>query len=70
MANWPSPNYNRIIETDPQIVKVPGAAAEKVIFGWGTRPSLMTHMTADPSSDQNKSGQPSAPEMTVKHVGK
>jgi len=68
MARWPSPNYNRVIETDPQIVKAYGAAAEQFVFGWGSRPSLLGFMSADPSTNQNLSGQPSAPEMTLKHV--
>lgn len=67
--NFPGPNYNRIIDNDPQIVRVPGAAGDKFVFGWGARPSLLKQMTADPSDDTNNPGQPRAPEMTVKHTG-
>lgn len=70
MPNWPSPSYNRLITTDPQIVKAPGAAAEQFVYGWGARPSLLRNMSSDPSSDQNKPGEPRAPEMTIVHVGK
>lgn len=53
MAQFPGPNYNRIIESDPQIVKVPLDN-----MGWGARPSALP-----------KGGEaPSAPEMTIKHV--
>jgi hypothetical protein len=64
MANFPGPTYNRIIETDPQIVKVP---MDNV--GWGARMSIFGMMSADPaSSSSQKSGQPKAPEMSIKHV--
>jgi hypothetical protein len=53
MAQFPGPNYNRIIESDPQIVKIP---LDNMM--WGSRPSAMP-----------KGGEaPSAPEMTIKHV--
>ena len=61
--NFPGPNINRLIETDPQIVKV---GMDE--FQWGTRKSLWQHMTADPVGANP--GQPKAPEMTIKHVGK
>ena len=54
MAQFPGPTYNRIIETDPQIVKV-----DMNKMDWGARPS------AQPKGD----AAPSAPQMTVKHVG-
>lgn len=54
MAQFPGPTYNRIIETDPQIVKVPMPTME-----WGARSS------AQPKGD----AAPSAPQMTIKHVG-
>lgn len=53
MAQFPGPTYNRIIETDPQIVKVPLDS-----MGWGARAS------AQPKGD----AAPSAPQMTIKHV--
>lgn len=69
MAKWPGPSYNRIIETDPQIVKVPGASAEILGgFGWGSRPSLFGRLGNDPKS--NDPAKPSAPEMTIRHVDK
>lgn len=53
MAQFPGPSYNRIIESDPQIVKVPMDN-----MAWGSRPSAMP-----------KGGEaPAAPEMTIKHV--
>jgi len=60
--SFPGPNINRLIEKDPQIVKI-----DMDEMGWGTRKSIFSHMTADPRS-QNP-GQPSAPEMTIKHTG-
>ena len=64
MANFPGPTYNRIIETDPQILKVP---LDNV--GWGARMSIFGAMSADPSANSSqKSGQPSAPEFGIKHV--
>ena len=53
MAQFPGPTYNRIIETDPQIVKVPMPT-----MGWGARSSALPSGNAAPS----------APEMTIKHV--
>jgi hypothetical protein len=53
MANFPGPTYNRIIESDSQIIKVP---MDKM--GWGARAS------AQPNGD----AAPKAPEMTLKHV--
>ena len=53
MAQFPGPTYNRIIETDPQIAKVPMDT-----MGWGARAS------AQPKGAEA----PSAPEMTIKHV--
>jgi hypothetical protein len=66
MANFPGPTYNRIIETDPQIVKVP---LDNV--GWGARLSIMGAgvMGADPSSNNSqKSGPPAALEFAIKHI--
>jgi len=53
MAQFPGPTYNRIIESDPQIVKVPMDH-----MGFGAR------ATALPKGEAS----PSAPEMTIKHV--
>jgi hypothetical protein len=66
MANFPGPTYNRIIETDPQIIKVPldnlGFGARLSIFGADV-------MGADPSSNSpQKSGPPKAPEFGLKHT--
>lgn len=60
-TKFPGPNYNRIIESDPQIVKVPMDQA-----GWGARTSIFGEMGNDPRS--NNPSKPSAPEMTIKHV--
>lgn len=54
MAQFPGPTYNRIIETDPQIVKV-----DMPKMDWGARPSALPSGNAAPA----------APEMTIKHVG-
>jgi len=66
MPNFPGPTYNRIIETDPQIIKVPldnvGIGARLSIFGADS-------MAADPSANERqKSGPPTAPEFTIKHT--
>lgn len=56
-TKFPGPTYNRIIDTDPQIVSV----GRKETFEIGARSSGM------PS--QGKVGKPpSAPEMTIQHV--
>ena len=58
---FPAPSYNRIIETDPQIIKYHDFP------GWGARPSLFSgHLTADPIG--NDSGPPKAPELGIQHV--
>ena len=69
MAKWPGPNYTKLIDNDPQIVKVPGACGDRFVFGWGARQSLLKFMSSDPSDPNNNPGQPRAPEMTVKHTG-
>lgn len=53
MPQFPGPTYNRIIEADPQIVKVP-----LPMMGWGARSSAL------PKGD----AAPAAPEMAIKHV--
>ena len=59
--NFPGPNINRLIETDPQIINVPLDE-----MGWGSRRSIFGHMMGDAKS--NNPAQPSAPEMTISHV--
>jgi hypothetical protein len=66
MPNFPGPNYNRIIETDPQIIKVPldnvGIGARLSIFGKDV-------MGNEPQNNSNqRSGPPSAPELMIKHT--
>lgn len=39
---FPGPNYNKLINTDPQIVKID---LDKV--DWGSRPSLTKRVTPD-----------------------
>ena len=63
--NFPGPNINRLIDQDPQIVKVP-----MDYTGWGARASVMALMSSDPASASNLPGKPTAPEMTIRHVGK
>lgn len=58
--NFPGPNINRIIEKDPQIVKV-----DMDEMGFGSRPSIFGQLSADPRT--NNPGKPTAPEMTIKH---
>ena len=62
--NFPGPNINRLIDKDPQIVKINVDYTE-----WGSRPSIFKFMNSDPSISPGDPGQPSAPEMTVKHIG-
>jgi len=61
MPKWPGPSYNRIIESDPQIVKVP-----LDYMGWGSRSSIFGQLGDDPKS--NNAANPTAPEITIKHV--
>ena len=66
MPNFPGPTYNRIIETDPQIVKVPLDN-----MGIGARLSIMGSdaMGSEPQNNANqKSGPPAAPEIMLKHT--
>ena len=66
--NFPGPNINRIIEKDPQIVKV-----GLDYMDWGTRASLFRQMSGDASAENgaasSQPSQPSAPEMGIKHIG-
>lgn len=59
--NFPGPTYNRLIESDSQIVKITFDN-----MGWGSRKSIFSQLGNDPTS-QNPSN-PSAPEMTLRHV--
>ena len=58
--NFPGPNINRIIETDPQIVKIPLDD-----MGWGSRKSMFSELKGSPVTQDP--APPSAPEMTIKH---
>lgn len=60
-TKFPAPTYNRLIETDPQIVKVPMDT-----FGWGARNSIFGELGNDPKS--NNPSKPTAPEMTIVHT--
>ena len=60
--NFPGPNINRLIDSDPQIIKVPMDET-----GWGSRKSSMARLNN--SAISNDPAAPSAPEMTIKHVG-
>lgn len=59
--NFPGLSINRLIETDPQIVKVAMDYTE-----WGTRRSLFKNLGSDPT--QPYPSQPNAKEMTIKHT--
>ena len=60
--NFPGPNINRLIENDPQIIKV---GMDEM--GWGSRRSSLARLNNSVTS--NDPAKPSAPEMTIKHVG-
>ncbi len=60
--NFPGPNINRIIENDPQIVKV-----DMDNMGFGSRKSIFKELSGDARSQDP--APPNAPEMTIKHVG-
>ena len=60
--NFPGPSYNRLIENDPQIVKV-----GMDFYGWGARSSIFAELKGDAKG--NNAAPPGAPEMTIKHVG-
>ena len=59
--NFPGPSINRLIDTDPQIVKVP-----MDYFQWGSRPSIMPK-GGDPKGSQSGQAPGSGSEMTIKH---
>jgi hypothetical protein len=60
---YPSGN-TRLIDTDPQIVKVAMDTVE-----WGSRKSAIFGLANEASIPGGKPSNPSAPEMTVKHTG-
>ena len=60
--NFPGPNINRLIEKDPQIVKIP---LDNMDFG--SRKSIFVELKGDATGSEPAA--PSAPEMTIKHVG-
>ena len=60
--NFPGPNINRLIENDPQIIKV---AMDEM--GFGSRKSAFARLNNSVTS--NDPAKPGAPEMTIKHVG-
>lgn len=62
MARWPNPTYNKLIETDPQIVKV-----SLDYFSWGSRPSMFAQLNGNAKGDTP--GKPGGGgEMTIKHT--
>ncbi len=61
MPKFPGPNYNSLINSDPQIVKVGMDEC-----GIGARKSIFGQLGGDPKG--NKPAKPTAPEMTVKHT--
>jgi hypothetical protein len=61
MARFPAPNYDRLIDKDPQIVKV---GMDEV--GIGARKSIFGKLSSDARS--NNPSPPSAPEMSIKHT--
>jgi len=60
--NFPGPNINRIIDKDPQIVKI-----DLDNMGWGSRKSIFAQLGNDPVGQDPS--QPTAPEITIKHIG-
>lgn len=62
MARFPGPNYNTLIEKDPQIVKI---ALETVEIG--ARNTAMPHGRT-PQVPGSTGNAPTAPEMTIKHT--
>jgi hypothetical protein len=59
--NFPGPSINHLIETDPQIIKIPLDN-----MGFGSRKSMFAQLGSDPTSQD-----PSKPyngELTIKHV--
>jgi len=63
MPKFPGPNYNALINADPQIVKV-----NMDICEIGARQSAMP-TGGDPQKPGSRANAPKAPEMTIKHTG-
>jgi hypothetical protein len=65
--NFPGPNINRIIEKDPQIVKINLDAMD-----WGSRMSIFTHMSGNAAAPNggkdSQPASPNAPEIGISHV--
>jgi len=61
--NFPGPNINRLIDKDPQIVKINVDYME-----FGSRPSIFAQLSGDPRQNPGTPGQPTAPEITISHV--
>lgn len=61
--NFPGPNINRIIEKDPQIVKI-----NLDIMEYGSRMSAFAQLTGSAETPGGDPSPPAAPEMTVKHT--
>jgi len=59
--NFPGPSINHIIETDPQVIKIPLDN-----MGFGSRKSMFAQLTGDPRSQDPSP--PSAPELMIKHA--
>ena len=59
--NFPGPNINRLIEKDPQIVKIPLDT-----MGWGSTPAVFSQLS--PGVSQIDPNLPAAPEITIKHI--
>jgi hypothetical protein len=59
--NFPGPNINRLIDQDPQIIKVPMENAQ-----WGARPSIMP-TGHDPKGSKSGQAPGTSGEMTIKH---
>ena len=62
MANFPGPKTNRLIDTDPQIVKVP-----MDYMDWGARASIMPKGT-NPKGTTSGQSPGTSGEMTIKHT--
>ena len=62
MANFPGPKTNRLIDQDPQIVKVP-----MDYMDWGARASVMPKGT-NPKGTTSGQSPGTSGEMTIKHT--
>lgn len=61
---WYPPNYNSLIDTDPQIIKV-----AMDTFEWGSRKSSLSRLANEAAQPGGAPSNPSAPELGLKHVG-